>query len=123
MKDVEMYNIEFIFGVYELVSIEAFQDDVYINEQTKSGMFTFTRDYKLSVVNSTTDWLMAYTGSFEIQSQDLVIHVVSCVITELENTVIKRKILMLDRENLILEASGSDKAKKSRITWKKVASI
>jgi len=118
-----MYNIEFIFGVYELVSIEAFQDDVYINEQTKSGMFTFTRDYKLSVVNSTTDWLMAYTGSFEIQSQDLVIHVVSCVITELENTVIKRKILMLDRENLILEASGSDKAKKSRITWKKVASI
>ena len=116
-------NMDHLFGIYELAKIEAVRDGKPTSEKANSGMFVFTREHKLSVVSGSNEWVMAYTGSFELIEDRLLIHVKSCVVHELEGTTITRKILALDGRNLVLDASGSSSDKKTTISWIKTHSL
>lgn len=119
----KILDIDLIFGIYELKSIESFKDGDRTNEKENSGMFTFTRQKTLAVVNGSNEWVMAYSGTFDIIEDELVIQVKACVSREMENTSIVRKILSMDGENLVLNSIGSDKSKQTKITWKKIVKL
>lgn len=115
-------NKENIYGVFELVSIQTYENGNQTSDKAKSGLFTFMRNDFLSVVSGSDEWVMAYTGSFDIVEDVLLIKVMSCVVREMEATTIKRRIVKLNEKDLILESLGSD-GKRSLITWKKMASL
>lgn len=117
------FNVDNLFGIYELAKIESFENGQKTNEVANAGMFVFTRDKKLSVVSGSNEWVMAYTGSFEVKDDLIEIQVKSCVVREMEGTTITRKILVLDGKSLMLDASGSNKTKKTEISWKKTISL
>ncbi len=114
---------EMLYGIYELKSIESFKDGQRTSEKANSEMFTFTRQKSLAVVNGSNEWVMAYTGTFDIVDDELIIQVKSCVVSEMENTSIIRKILFMDGEDLVLNSIGSDKSKQTKITWKKIVKL
>jgi len=116
-------DINLIYGVYELISIDSFINDQKTDETAKAGLFTFTRDKKVSVVNSSNDWIMSYVGSFEISKDQLLIQIKACVVKEMENTRISRKIVLLDQDQLIVDASGKDPSRRAEIKWKKIAQL
>lgn len=120
-------NNEDLFGIWELVKIETYQNDTLSDGHATSGMFVFTRDHQLSVVSGSKDWVMSYCGSFNI-TQDhntptLVIHVEASNERENEGTDITRKIVQLDQNLLVLDAIGKTTGKRSLITWKKRVSL
>ena len=111
-------NLELLYGVYELQNTEKFINGVKTNLNATSGMFTFTRDRRMSVVSGSTEWVMAYTGTFEIKDFKLLMKAEACVKRELEGTVISRDIEKMDGEFLVLV--GGDRATNYTVlTWKK----
>jgi hypothetical protein len=112
-----------LFGIYELTQIHAVQDGQQTTERANAGMFVFTRDRKLSVVSGSNEWVMAYTGLYELKDDMLSIHVKSCVVRELEGTTILRRVLKLDGTNLVLDASGSNPSKQTKISWRKTTEL
>lgn len=117
-------NPELLYGIYELQKIESTVDGKITPEHAKSGMFVFTRENRLSVVSGSNEWVMAYTGTFEIKEDTLFIKTESCVVREQECMTITRKILKLDGENLMLESKrGSNPKDFTQLTWKKKISL
>ena len=120
-------NNEDLFGIWELVKIETYQNDTLSDGHATSGMFVFTRDHQLSVVSGSKDWVMSYCGSFNItrnhNTPTLVIHVEASNAREIEGTDITRKIVQLDQNLLVLDAIGKTTGKRSLITWKKRVSL
>lgn len=116
-------NKELLFGVYKLEDIESFIDGQKSDEKPNSGLLTFTRQQRLAVVNGSNKWVMAYTGTFDLNESALIIQVEACVVRELENTTLTREILVMDGQTLILGATGKDKSKQAKITWQKIASL
>ena len=116
-------NIELLPGIYELQSIESFKDGIKTSESAKHGLLTITPECKMSVVNSSHEWLMAYNGTIELKDDVLCIRLISCSSKELEGTTIFRKVLFLDGENLVLESAKDDRSKVSNISWKKINKI
>lgn len=117
------YREELLFGIYELSKIECFEKGKPTSEIANAGMFVFTRDHKLSVVSGSSEWVMAYTGTFELKGEMISIRVKSCVVREMEGTTITRKILAMDGESLVLDASGSNIDKRTEISWRKIQSL
>ena len=117
------YNIEFLYGVYEMHKIETTQNGELTSERVTSGMFVFTRDRRLAVVSGTNESVMAYSGSFEVNDDAITIQVESCNIREKEGSTMTRKILKLDGDWLILEAANAEKRMRAEITWKKKTSL
>jgi hypothetical protein len=101
------------------VSIETTVEGVPIQEEVLPGLFTFTPDGRLSVVSASKDSVMAYAGRYTVEGDVLSIRVDSCVVREVENTVITRKILEFDGTRLVLEAVGVKSKQRSVLTWKK----
>ena len=112
-----------LYGIYDLVSTQSFENGVQTATRATSGMFVFRRDQRLSVVSGATDWVMAYTGSFKVEGDILQIQVDSCVVKELEGTQIIRKIEKLDGQTLVLSMEKKNEGKRTVIEWKKVAPI
>jgi hypothetical protein len=106
-------------GIYELERIESDKDGTPIAETARPGMFTFTRDGRLSVVSASDLMVMAYTGSYRIENDALKIDVESCVYREMEGKTITRKILSIDDSHLVLEAVSTKSTERSVLTWKK----
>ena len=106
-------------GIYELQRIESEKNGVPVDETARAGMFTFTRDGRLSVVCASNLSVMAYTGSYRVENDVLKIDVDSCVHREMEGKAIARKILSFDDAVLVLEAVSSKSREKSILTWKK----
>lgn len=106
-------------GIYELEKIETDKDGVFAEETVRPGMFTFTRDGRLSVVSASDMKVMAYVGSYTAEGGVLKICVESCVHREMEGTTITRSILRFDDTHLVLEAIGSKSKERSVLTWKK----
>ena len=106
-------------GIYELERIESDKDGAPVAETSRPGMFTFTRDGRLSVVSASNLMVMAYTGSYRVEDDVLKIDVESCVYREMEGKTITRKILSFDDSHLVLEAVSSKSTGRSVLTWKK----
>lgn len=118
------FDLELLYGIYELEKIESTVDGKITSEHAKSGMFVFTRENRLSVVSGSNNWVMAYTGSFQIKDDILFIKTESCVVREQEDTTITRKILKLDKEYLMLESKRTgQQASFTHLTWKKKISL
>ena len=116
-------NIENLYGIYELESLETHKAGILSDDKATSGMFVFTRDHKLSVVSGSTEWVMAYTGTFEIKENQLVIHTGACVLREREGTTMQRTILKLDGKHLVLVAENTAKQEKSVLMWRKTIAL
>ena len=108
-------------GVYEIVSIVSDKAGVPIDETAVSGMFTFTRLGRVSLVNASNLSLLAYTGTYSVVGEEIHIHVKSCSQPELNDTTLIRKILTLDTRNLVIEAQGVQSGVHGIYTWKKIA--
>lgn len=106
-------------GIYELEHIRSDKGGTPVAETSRPGMFTFTRDGRLSVVSASNLSVMAYTGSYRIEGDVLKIDVESCVRREMEGKTIARKILSFDESRLVLEAVSSKSTERSVLTWKK----
>jgi hypothetical protein len=117
------FNPDLIYGVFEMYEIESYKDEELTSERAKSGMFVFTRDNRLAVVSGANEWVMSYSGSFEIKDTNLLIHTESCNIREREGTTMTREILKLDNEWLILGAVNVEKRTNAKITWKRKVSL
>jgi hypothetical protein len=117
------YDLNKIYGVYEMHKIESTLNGEPTTERSKSGMFVFTRDDRLAVVSGSNEWVMAYSGSFEIKEDTLFIYTESCNVREKEDKTMTRKILKLDGVWLALEAKNSELGTRSEITWKKKLSF
>jgi hypothetical protein len=117
------FNIDLLYGIYEMHKIETTHNGVPTSERVNSGMFTFTRDNRLGVVSGSNESVMAYSASFEVKDDTVFIHVEACNIREREGTTMTRKILKLDGTWLTLEAANADKGRRSEISWKKKISL
>lgn len=106
-------------GIYESENIESSNEGVPIDEIVRPGMFTFTRDGRLSVVSASNKKVMAYVGSYRVEDDVLKIAIESCVYRDMEGTTITRRILRFDGKHLVLEAVGSKSKERSVLTWKK----
>jgi hypothetical protein len=110
-------------GVYELESILTDREGVEVPEKSQFGMFTFTRDLKLSVVSASDIMVMAYAGTYTIQDEILKIFIKSSVYRDMENTEVQRMIKFFDGKKLILEAVGKKSGLRSILTWSKTVSL
>ncbi len=117
------FNLDLLYGIYRLSKIESKINGLPTGEKANDGMFVFTRDNQLSVVSGSNEWVMAYTGNFEIKDNIIYIDIKSCVTRDMEGTRIQRKIVKLDGINLVLDVSGSDKSKSVQISWIKIAAL
>ena len=112
-------NYENFPGIYELLEIRSGPKGHEVDEPVQRSMFTFTPEKKLAVVSASIKMVMAYAGDYKIENDILLIAIKSSVFREMENTVIKRKILEYDGQKLMLEAIGSKSKERSVLTWKK----
>jgi hypothetical protein len=112
-------NYQELPGIYESEKIESSSEGVPTDEMVRPGMFTFTRDGRLSVVSASNKMVMAYAGSYTVENDALKIAIESCVYREMEGTAITRRILSFDGTRLVLEAVGSKGKERSVLTWKK----
>lgn len=117
------FNIERLFGVYEMHMIKTTLNGKPTSERVKSGMFVFTRDNRLAVVSGTNESVMAYGGSFEVKDDTFFIHAESCNRREREGTTMTRKILKLDGTWLTLVVVNAEKGMRAEINWKKKLSL
>lgn len=106
-------------GIYELQHIQSEKNGAPVPETARPGMFTFTRDGRLSVVSASDLSVMAYTGSYNVEDDALKIGIESCVHREMEGKTITRRILSFDDSLLVLEAVSSKAPERSILTWKK----
>lgn len=106
-------------GIYELERIESDKGGTPVAEISRPGMFTFTRDGRLSVVSASNLSVMAYAGSYRIEGDAIKISVESCVQREMEGKTITRRIMSFDESRLTLEAVSSKSTERSVLTWKK----
>lgn len=119
LKGSLMIDPNMLFGLYELAKIETYKDGILKNEKAKAGRFLFGSDYKLMVVNSSSEKSIGYTGTYEIKDSSLIIHVEASCPKEMEDFSIKRDIFHLDEKKLILISEGKDGVR-SLISWNKV---
>ena len=115
-------NLELLYGVYELQKIENFVNGEKTSLTATSGMFTFTRDHRVSVVSGSNEWVMAYVGSFEVKNTHLLMKAEACVKRELEGTILTREIIKLDGEWLVLK-SANQEGGYTELSWKKKISL
>ncbi len=118
------FDIEQLYGIYEMTNLEAYENDQRTNERHNSGIFVFTRDHRLSVVSGSNEWVMAYCGSFEVKDDSLIINVEACNVREREGGIITRKIHTLDGTWLTLGYTKPNiPGSHTEITWKKKVSL
>lgn len=119
---MEELDHHFLPGVYELVKVIAEVNGAWVDQQARSGLFTFTPQGKLSVVNSPNSAeVISYAGTYQVKGHTLEIQIAISNLPELEGKLSTRKILFLDPECLILEAIGARSGLRTRLTWKKIA--
>lgn len=117
------FNEKNLYGIYDLVSTESWENEIRTDEKSNAGMFIFRPDHMVSVVSGSNNWVMAYTGKYSLNDDILSIEIKSCVVREMEGTTITRKILALDENNLIVDASAPNATKRTKITWKKYTQL
>lgn len=112
-------NLESLYGVYDMYHMVGYKNGELMDEKAKSGMFVFTSDNRLAVVSGTSSRFMAYSGSFTLQDNALMISIESCSVKEAEGTIMKREIVSFDGEFLKLKATNADFENRVEITWRK----
>lgn len=116
-------NLHQLPGIYESEKIETIEDGKPTNETVQPGIFTFTRDNRLSVVSASNQTVMAYVGSYRTEGEILKIQIDSCVFREMEGTEITRRILKLNETHLILEVVSLKSKTRSVLTWRRKISL
>ena len=118
-----MINKELLYGIFDLYKIETTVNGGPVSEAPGIGMVTFRRDQQMSAVSGAPVGVMAYTGQFGIEGEDLVVKVSSCVVKEWVGTNISRKIVTLDKDQLVIETGSPDGSICSKLFWKRSASL
>ncbi len=113
-------KIDDLYGVYEVDKVNSKLGGEKGPETSKGGMFTFTRDGKLCVVNGSSESIMCYSGTFKVEKDIIEIQIEVCNHREMDGTRITRKILKLDSKSLVLEAIGVKTGRLSVFSWNKI---
>jgi len=117
------FDLNHLYGIYRVQDIVTHQNGQPIEDSVIDGVFTFTRDHLLSVVNGSKSHVMSYVGKFTVENDVLLIEVKVCNYRDVEGSVLKRKIERLDQNELVVSMVSSDGTKSSVISWKKMAAL
>lgn len=118
-----MIRPELLPGVYALESIVTDRAGEPVDETGVVGMLTVTPGGRLSVVNASTLNTMAYTGPYWLEGEQLTITLEGCCYEDMVGKSIRRRILELTEERLVLDAMGVKSGLHSVIRWKRIATV
>ena len=107
-------------GIYEMVNVINTANGVSTEDPRKGGLFSFSPEGDLCLLNSTDSFLIAYQGKYRIEGSDLKFKIGVSSIEEHQGNEIIRHILKNDGKELMVQTPIKADGSTSVIAWRKV---